>query len=557
MVTCWYGMSDGLGEKLPEAYEWTFELLRNFTEVAIDQLKSTTSPAIQKSLDAVATTTLKGVKTLQGRLSAWEARYEGYEGLKHVLTGFVPIIHMILLGVALVMVMASALVAIVAWKRRKAALEAGKRSPAYVAIIAFGGAVLQLTHMAMALPLIARWLPLCVLAETYVCGPYREGVYTVLDDGATRVWPEDSRPDPFCRMVPGKLAKSCTVKGKTSIVELPSCPTKGAKKTLTIGDGDAEAELPYPMQRWNKLPMQRAKAAGKTNEKPKGDCFYPYKIVDTDLTAACPLFTDDLVASWMALVISTIFAPFTVFAVSFIGVIYMAVGEKAKEVLKKVARKKKRRIKRKKTKTKKKAKNGEIKEKTSETPSPAPILPESTATPSRSTSIIKIMTPLPEIQRVLFPVPVPVPVKATPKWLPRRSERGPPTITPLPGYPWLQPSLVPTPITTSPAFVPQPSPPGTSTADLNVPFSRPTAPPVHHCHVAPCCPAAPPIRHCHVPRCTYQKSPGVTSSPSHSGKAGRWSIGTETLLPRNTGSQGTGSTTTVTRFMACTMQRPV
>ncbi|KAL3223166.1 hypothetical protein MRX96_027769 [Rhipicephalus microplus] len=313
-------------------------------------------------------------------------------------------------------------------------------------------------------------------------------------------------------MVPGKLAKSCTVKGKTSIVELPSCPTKGAKKTLTIGDGDAEAELPYPMQRWNKLPMQRAKAAGKTNEKPK---------------------------------------------VSFIGVIYMAVGEKAKEVLKKVARKKKRRIKRKKTKTKKKAKNGEIKEKTSETPSPAPILPESTATPSRSTSIIKIMTPLPEIQRVLFPVPVPVPVKATPKWLPRRSERGPPTITPLPGYPWLQPSLVPTPITTSPAFVPQPSPPGTSTADLNVPFSRPTAPPVHHCHVAPCCPAAPPIRHCHVPRCTYQKSPGVTSSPSHSGKAGRWSIGTETLLPRNTGSQGTGSTTTVTRFMACTMQRPV
>ncbi|KAL3223167.1 hypothetical protein MRX96_027770 [Rhipicephalus microplus] len=189
MVTCWYGMSDGLGEKLPEAYEWTFELLRNFTEVAIDQLKSTTSPAIQKSLDAVATTTLKGVKTLQGRLSAWEARYEGYEGLKHVLTGFVPIIHMILLGVALVMVMASALVAIVAWKRRKAALEAGKRSPAYVAIIAFGGAVLQLTHMAMALPLIARWLPLCVLAETYVCGPYREGVYTVLDDGATRVWP--------------------------------------------------------------------------------------------------------------------------------------------------------------------------------------------------------------------------------------------------------------------------------------------------------------------------------------------------------------------------------
>lgn len=592
MIRTWYGMSDGLGAKLPEVYEWTFELLRNFTEVAVDQYKSSASPSAQKALDAVATTTLKGIKNLRGNISAWEARYEGYKSLEQAVTGPVPICQMILLAVALTVTVASAALSFATWNRRKASLEAGKRSPTFVALIAFGGAGLLLAHMAMALPIIARWLPLCVLTDTYVCGPYRDGTYAVLDDGATKIWPEASRPDPFCRMVPGKLASSCSAKGKAGIWQLPSCPSKGAKKALTIHASDGEAELRSFLQQRNNLPLARAEAAGNTEKQLKADCYSPYRIMDTDMKAACPLFTDDLVAHWMALVISTVFGMLTVFAVSAIGAIFMAVGEKTTKKTKTPSRKR-RRIKRKK-KSKKKAKKKGSEDKKAATPpaTPAPISTGSEATPTGSTIIRVVSSPLDLAMKVPFPVPVPVPipVKTAPKRHRRHPEAGPPAfrLTPPPWYPLPPPPFMSAPFLAPPAFVPQPATPVASAAGVSLPLDAlaMTAPTILRRNAS----------HLPAPPCIHRRSYGGAGSASATGKVRRWSVATETCQQRmpalvsssaaqsschqplavslerspskttssttvafassRPGSQGACSCPKVTRFAACTTQRP-
>ncbi|KAL3207808.1 hypothetical protein MRX96_052630 [Rhipicephalus microplus] len=129
-------------------------------------------------------------------------------------TGLLPFLQMGVLGLGMATAVSSALLGCVAWNRRKRNLEQGKKSPIFVATIIVASAVLLLVHLIIALPMIARWLPLCVMTNTYLCAPYRDSSYVVLDDPIARLWPLSSRPEPFCRLVPSKLAVNCSTKGK-------------------------------------------------------------------------------------------------------------------------------------------------------------------------------------------------------------------------------------------------------------------------------------------------------------------------------------------------------
>lgn len=341
MISTWYGMDDGLSAKAPQAYRWTFELLRNYTQLTIQLLKEAKDP--DKNLDKTLRTTTNGIKSLQANLSAWEDRYTGYASLKHMLTGPLAVFQMGLLGLAVAISVSSALVAGGTWFRRARNLEKEGSGPVYVATFVTGGAILLLTHLAIVLPMIARWLPVCVLAETYLCRPYRDGSFGVLDDGVANVWPLATRPEPFCRLVPSTLFAKCSAKGKAGIKALPACLEKSGKKALEF-TGTAAQLLQQP--------HTDDSVASKTNV-PLGDCFYPYKVIDTDLKSVCPLFTDDLLGYWMAMVLSAIFGIVNALAATAIALIFWATRPKKavkKHIKKKLVRRKRSKRRKKKPK---------------------------------------------------------------------------------------------------------------------------------------------------------------------------------------------------------------
>ncbi|KAL3204085.1 hypothetical protein MRX96_053101 [Rhipicephalus microplus] len=242
-------------------------------------------------------------------------------------TGLLPFLQMGVLGLGMATAVSSALLGCVAWNRRKRNMEQGKKSPIFVATIIVASAVLLLVHLIIALPMIARWLPLCVMTNTYLCAPYRDSSYVVLDDAITRLWPPSSRPEPFCRLVPSKLAVNCSTKGKAPIKSLPTCASKATKKkTLEMPGEDAVVEVQVL-----RPPQPKAAAAPAAKVKVNGDCFYPYKIIDTDMTAACPLYSDNLVAHWMAMVVSVIFGVVAAMAAGALAVVYLAIGKKEAE----------------------------------------------------------------------------------------------------------------------------------------------------------------------------------------------------------------------------------
>ncbi|KAL3216132.1 hypothetical protein MRX96_033156 [Rhipicephalus microplus] len=336
MISTWYAMKDALGEKAPEAYQWTFELLHNYTQLTVTMLKAAKDP--DPNLDKSLTATTNSIKWLKGNITAWENSFSAFDSLKGMTTGLLPFLQMGVLGLGMATAVSSALLGCVAWNRRKRNLEQGKKSPIFVATIIVASAVLLLVHLIIALPMIARWLPLCVMTNTYLCAPYRDSSYVVLDDAIARLWPPSSRPEPFCRLVPSKLAVNCSTKGKAPIKSLPACPSNAAKKkTLEVPGEDAVVEVQVL-----RPPQPKAAAAPAAKAKVNGDCFYPYKIIDTDMTAACPLYSDNLVAHWMAMVVSVIFGVLAAMAAGALAVVYLAVGEKKpkKKKIKKIRRRK-------------------------------------------------------------------------------------------------------------------------------------------------------------------------------------------------------------------------
>ncbi|KAL1414891.1 hypothetical protein MTO96_007147 [Rhipicephalus appendiculatus] len=324
LFSTWNGMKDGLDDKTPQAYAWTFQLLLNYTQLTALQLKEAKNPAA-KDIDKALALTTNSIKWLQGNLSAWENSFSGYDNLKRMVTGPLAIVHMAVLGIAVAVAVAAALLACGAWSRRKRNLNAGGKSPVFVGLILMCGTVLLLVHMLIALPMVARWLNVCVLAETYLCAPYRAGSYAILDDSVARVWPLASRPEPFCRLVPSAVRPKCAAKATTSITALKACPAVKKGKALQSDVAIEESQVLI----WQKPPKPLPKPPAKA--KIIGDCFYPYKIIDTDMTAACPLFTDELVGHWMALLIAAIFGMISSFTAGLITVIFLAVGQKKKE----------------------------------------------------------------------------------------------------------------------------------------------------------------------------------------------------------------------------------
>ncbi|KAH8028108.1 hypothetical protein HPB51_013155 [Rhipicephalus microplus] len=373
MFSTWNGMRDGLDDKAPEAYTWTFQLLLNYTQLTALQIKEAKDP-LSKDIDKALTLTTNSIKWLQGNLSAWETSFSGYENLKGMVTGPLAIVHMVLLGIALVVAVSAALFACGAWSRRKRNLKAGGKSPVFVGFMLLGGTVLLLVHLLVALPMVARWLNVCVLAETYLCAPYRGGSYAILDDGAARVWPLANRPEPFCRLVPSAVRPKCAVKATTPITALKVCPAvkKGKAQQSDISITESQLLL------WQK-PQKPKKP--KRAKKLIGDCFYPS------------------------------------FAAGAITVIFLAVGEKKKKVVKKILR-------RKRTKRKKKKK----KPKEPSTPPPPPPTPPAPAPPSPP--------PPPEPQHIEVAIPVPTPVMGRPRHRRRRRQPlMPPPIFVLPPPP--------------------------------------------------------------------------------------------------------------------------
>ncbi|KAH9367995.1 hypothetical protein HPB48_010100 [Haemaphysalis longicornis] len=363
-----------------------------------------------------------------------------------------------LLGVALVVSVAATLYACYSWRKRQKALKKGRRSPAFVGLVLMFGAVLLFVHVAVVMPIIARWLPVCVLFDSYLCAPYRSGDFGILDDAVEGVWPPANRPDPFCRLVPSRLSSQCRTQGTTGIGEMPACagPKEPQRRRILRKPNKYNILLHRQPPQLQPIRLQRPKIAGT---KLIGDCFYPFKVVDTDMTAACPLFTDELVGHYMALVISAIFGLLSAVAAGAIATLFLAIGHKRKKsqiskmksMKTRVLRKKKsskkgrsRTKKKMKSKMKNKMQNKKKnKEKTtSETPPEPPPPPPPPVIVEQTRHV-----------QVEVPVPVPVPVK-------RRRRRRLPQLPPPPIF-LLAPPPAQSPSTTQllPALIAAPQPP--------------------------------------------------------------------------------------------------
>lgn len=436
MVSTRSAMQDTLSEKAPHAYEWTFELLENYTKLTLLQLKKG-MPDKATALDKVDNSTRAGIKWLRDNVTQWEDEFTAYEALQQMTVGLLSLFQIGLLGLALIVSVAAALYACSAWKKRQKALKKGRRSPVFVGIVLIVGAVLLFAHLAVVLPMIARWLPVCVLFDTYLCAPYSSGDFGILDDGVEEVWPPDNRPDPFCRLVPSRLSTQCTTEGTTGIGELPACPGHKQPHMRSIVRYPKKYNVllqRYPPQ-LQAIQMQRA---GGTNVI--GDCFFPFRVVDTDMTLACPLFTDELVGHYMALVISAIFGLLSAVAAAAIATIFLAIGKKKKK-----AKKKRKRVRRKKKKRRRKKK----KKKPQKTPPPSPPPPPPPPLPPPP---MIVEQPRPVQIEVPVPVPVPVPVR-------RRSRRYlPPTPAP-PIFIMTPPAPPPPPPPPPPLLIATPPPP--------------------------------------------------------------------------------------------------
>ncbi|KAK8775937.1 hypothetical protein V5799_030719 [Amblyomma americanum] len=165
MISTWYGMNDGLEKKTPQAYDWTFELLRNYTKLTIHQLKKGTSPAVHKKLDLDEATTINSIKWMQGNLSAWENNYSGHAALKNMLTGPLPILQMGVLALAVAAATASVLLGFATWNRRQQALKKGRHAPLSTPLVV----MVFDTDMTSACPLltdelIGHWMALVLSA---------------------------------------------------------------------------------------------------------------------------------------------------------------------------------------------------------------------------------------------------------------------------------------------------------------------------------------------------------------------------------------------------------
>ncbi|KAL3212616.1 hypothetical protein MRX96_008025 [Rhipicephalus microplus] len=415
MLSTWYGMNKALVENIPMTYEWTFEVLQNYTILTVKMLQA--AKGDKKELDNSLSMTTSGIKWLRGNISRWEDKFSAYAGLKSLLTGVVTMLHMGLLGFALVAVIASILLACGAWRRRTARLAKGRKSPVIVALAAIAATVLLCAHMVVALPMIARWLPICVLADTYLCAPYRDASYSILDNSVRMVWPLSSRPDPFCRLVPSTLFKKCMTKGKTPIKNLDACQTKKDKGKLMVlkpDDAVIEFQVPQPPQK----PPAVNPATGSADKNVIGDCFYPFKIIHADMTSVCPLFTDDLLAHWMAMVLSVLTGFGTTISAAAVAVIFMAVSEPNKKSLRvPPPHRRVKRIRKRKHKRKKKKKP----------------TPPSPVTPRSHTSVQTEGTPPGPTQlNIVLEEPFPVPIKRKRRSQPVMFIPAPPSPLPIP-----------------------------------------------------------------------------------------------------------------------------
>ncbi|KAH9373861.1 hypothetical protein HPB48_009259 [Haemaphysalis longicornis] len=423
LISTWSALDDGLRNKAPLAYKWALALMHNYTRVATLQLKQV-APNSAATLDKAGYATLDSIQWLRGNITAWESTFSGYANLTEMVTGPLSFLRMVLLGIGVAVALAAALFACGAWSRRQKALAKGKRSPVFVALINLAGAIVLFSYVALTLPMVARWLPVCVLTDTYVCTPYREGNFKVLDDGVARLWPVSERPDPFCRLVPSQVISNCAAKNKSGIGSLAFCsaPKRNAVpgRFYVLEQQASSNDTPS-----NDTTGNGTAAVFKVRA---GDCFYPYKVIDTEMTSVCPLCSDELVGHWAAMLISAVFGLMGAMAVGAIAVIFLAIPAK-KAKLPKRKRRVIRRLRPK--KGKKKGKKGKGKRSPARTPpkerTPPPQPPES---PKPAPS--PVQTPLSIELQVPVPVPVPLPVVERPLRRLRRSTRSlpPPFMTP-------------------------------------------------------------------------------------------------------------------------------
>ncbi|KAG0413058.1 hypothetical protein HPB47_009823 [Ixodes persulcatus] len=218
------GMMSCLKDYAVEAYEWIFQTLTvyvSYTSRDIVRGLGPNPPQAKKlQLEQEQNQTLDELGYLRGNVSDWEERYGAYAGLSNMISMYL-LLPMVVLAFAIAVVTCAALVSCACWRSRQdtksgSLLDRPQTLPGLLLL----GATLLLLHMAVGLPMLTYLLPLSVLSETYVCSPYRDSDYRVLDDATERLWSNETRVDPYCRLSPGVVMDKCRVKGRKTATEV-------------------------------------------------------------------------------------------------------------------------------------------------------------------------------------------------------------------------------------------------------------------------------------------------------------------------------------------------
>ncbi|XP_064457087.1 uncharacterized protein LOC135367920 [Ornithodoros turicata] len=276
-----------LDTELPQTYSWLFQnflayVLRTSNELIHTEaaLNASAATDIQNRILGETAETQAAISLVQGNISKFDEKFDVYENVQSTVATW----FLLPTGV-LALVITITLIVCFAGFYGFARANSGKQTLLGPVFLVTG--VLLLSYNLIALPYLIYLLPWCTLGQGNVCGPYEDRKYGVLDDGIQKLWPTQSRAEPYNRLVPSIVLEKCDKPGK-SVLDL--APVDKTKKS----DWNIEYAVPPPQ----KAPDPAA--AANASAPAVGDCSVVENMITAGMTALCPLFVDDLVGYWAA-----------------------------------------------------------------------------------------------------------------------------------------------------------------------------------------------------------------------------------------------------------------
>ncbi|XP_064459168.1 uncharacterized protein LOC135369515 [Ornithodoros turicata] len=274
-------MARTLKEEMPDTYSWIFETLSSYVvRTSRDMIRSEVAAdpgnesLIQERILADMTDTQASLNLIRANLSHFDEKFHVFADVKSSvdinMLAVIPLVPAVLVSVA-----ACFFGCVVLGNTKRKRNMHREIAVMKIAVLFVTAGVFLLIYSTSALPFLASLIPECILGHSYICRPFYTGDYAVLDDGMQRLWPTDSRREPYSRLVPSEVIRKCGEPG-ISVLQLPQHGTSGTDSAGT------------------------KRASSNATDYPIGNCVVVNNVITSGMTTLCAMFVDDLLGHWVA-----------------------------------------------------------------------------------------------------------------------------------------------------------------------------------------------------------------------------------------------------------------